>query len=203
MKKDNMVIGVISLILVSVSLVMAEPAYPDFDGGAGRTVAFTEALAADAIAVPLPEESAKQMAGANQGVPAKVFGENGAKLDIKIKYLVGVKAGEQGREGLWAVGVDNKAYALGVARSLPEFAAPKKLADILSPFERASGAADRYFSCSNGCKTEAAYRCENGRAMECTVTMCGRCWKNQDRECECEWDTYSAPHSCRDSGNPC
>lgn len=211
MKTNNILSAIFTLVLAATAEVKAESLTINFDGAANRAINFAEALkTAPGMDIPLPREAGNvpiaataSPVAASQGITTPVYGENGTKVNKEIKYYVQVNEADHGRSVLWGVGRNNEVYSIGMARDLPAFKAPKQFADGLSPFELAAGGADRFFSCSNGCHNETAYLCVNGRAQECVITSCGKCWRNEERECECQWETNSAPHGCKDTGNPC
>ncbi len=203
MKKSNILIAVFTVTLAAVSAAKAEIGI-DFDGKTGRAVNFADELKDnDAKAVPVPQK-ADMAAAFKPGLSNKIYSEDGVqKKNLQVKYYVQVKAAGADSKDLWAVGKDSKVYALGMARTSPEFASPNKLAAAISPFGRATGAADSRYSCRNGCHDSTTYVCVNGRANECVITQCGECYVNSDHECDCNWDTTSSPHGCTDTGNPC
>ena len=218
MKKSNILIAVFAVVLAVASVAKAKDLEVDFDGKTSQAVDFKDAInhfknainAAGGKFVPMPREAAIEsvepvtpISAGKPGISRKVYDEDGVQASRLIDYLVQVKTPGTDSENTWAVGNDSKVYSIGIARTSPEFAAPKKLAGAVSPFVRGVGEPKARYSCRSGCQDTTVYRCMSGRANECKISQCGTCYINQDHECDCSWDTQSAPHSCRDTGYPC
>lgn len=198
------------MIIIAAAIMAFAPAAKagqmDFDGACGsKPAALGDSLAA--IAVPASPEAQSQAACAASGPVLNVaveknatskqtFAADGTQAKVpSVKYVLSVKSA--GADSQWAVGDNDKIYALGAARQAPEFASVRKLADALSLL--GNPGATR----GNTCKTETVYKCINGQTNECSVDRCGWCGKFDDGTWGCEWYTESAPYGCSPNGYRC
>lgn len=205
MKKTN-------ILMIAAAMLAFAPAAKagqvDFDGACGAKPAGLGASLSSmaAPAAPAPESPAAcgEAAGpvlsvaVEKNATAKAtFDAEGRQADVRsVQYLINIKSA--GTDSQWAVGSNDKIYALGAARQAPEFAAVRRLADALA-LTGNPGAKNR----GSKCETSKTYVCVGGQTNECRVDRCGWCGNWGDNDWHCEWETESAPYACRPNGKRC
>lgn len=199
-----------NILMIAAAMLAFAPAAKagqvDFDGACGAKPAGLGAslssMAAPAAPAPEPPAACGEAAGpvlsvaVEKNATAKAtFDAEGRQADAgSVQYLINIKSA--GTDSHWAVGSDDKIYALGAARQAPEFAAVRRLANALALTGNPGAARGKR------CETDTSYICLGGQTNECKVDRCGWCGNHEDGY-YCDWETTSAPYGCRPNGYRC